>query len=336
MSRSSLVVGACVLAAFASAPLYGSDFFVEFVMTRVLIVGIAAATIAWLTENGGLTSMAQLLMSGIAGFMYANASLVDGQRGLSLGWNVWISVLFALVIATGMAFLFGVVASRTTGIYFLMLTFIYSVIGFFFFGQVTTFSGFGGITGVDPPVFLIDAPLRLFYLSLVMAALAFVSLKALERTPFGLVLRGIRDDPVRMAALGYNVPLHRALAFTVAGFVAAVSGLLNVWWNGFIDPTGISVGPTIDLLVVAVVGGIARTEGAWLGAFVFVAGSVYLRSIGFLNDIGLTEDRFNTVIGVVVLLIVVLSPDGIVGLFERLKSARLKGGPAAVAADTAS
>ena len=324
MRRSSWLVGLVIFVVLAAAPLYGSSFFVENVLTRVLITGIAAATIAWLTEHGGLTSLAQLLMAGVAGFMFANASLVDGQRGLSLGWNVWVSVIFALLIVTLVAFLFGLVASRTTGIYFLMLTFIYSVIGFFFFGQVTTFSGFGGITGVDPPGFLDGEPLRLFYLSLVVSAVVFFALKWFATTPFGLALRGIRDDPVRMAALGFNVPLHRALAFTAAGVVAGLSGLLNVWWSGFIDPTGISVGPTIDLLVVAVVGGIARTEGAWLGAFIFVASGAYLRSIPLLDQIGITEARFNTVVGVVVLLIVVLSPDGVLGLFDRIKSERPK------------
>ncbi|MFO5197636.1 hypothetical protein RCL06_24890, partial [Salmonella enterica subsp. enterica serovar Typhimurium] len=77
---------------------------------------------------------------------------------------------------------------------------------------------------------------------------------------------GVRDDPIRMASLGFNVPLQRTVAFTLAGFVAGFAGVLNIWWNGQIDPTSISIGPTMDLLIVAVIGGIAHLEGAWLGA----------------------------------------------------------------------
>jgi branched-chain amino acid transport system permease protein len=136
-------------------------------------------------------------------------------------------------------------------------------------------------------------------------------------TPFGLALQGIRDEPVRMAALGYNVALHRTLAFTFAGLIAAFAGVLNVWWNGQIDPRSISIGPTIDLLVIAVIGGMVRLEGAWIGAFIFVAANNYLRSVPFGDVVGLTEARFNTVIGLLVLLIVVVSPDGVTGLFTR-------------------
>ena len=85
------------------------------------------------------------------------------------------------------------------------------------------------------------------------------------RTPFGLTLQGIRDDPVRMGSLGYNVPLHRTLAFAFGGFIAAIGGVLFVWWNGHIAPSTIGLGATIDVLVIAVIGGLYRLEGAWLG-----------------------------------------------------------------------
>ena len=158
----------------------------------------------------------------------------------------------------------GALSSRTFGIYFLMLTLTYAVIGYYVFGQVATISGFGGITGIDPPS-LLDGPLRLYYLALGFSVLAYVGFRAIRRTPFGVALEGVRDDPVRMASLGFHVPLHRTLAFTLAGFVAAIAGVINVWWNGQIDPNTVSIGETIDLLIVAVIGGIGRLEGAWLG-----------------------------------------------------------------------
>ena len=130
-----------------------------------------------------------------------------------------------------------------------------------------------------------------------------------------------------MASLGFHVPLHRTLAFALAAFVAATAGIVNVWWNGQIDPNTISIGATIDLLVIAVIGGIGRLEGAWLGALVFVMANNYLRDLPFADKLGLTEARFNTVVGLLVLAIVVLSPDGLMGIILRARD-RSRGSPA--------
>ena len=73
-----------------------------------------------------------------------------------------------------------------------------------------------------------------------------------------------------MSSLGYNVTLHRTLAFAFAGFIAAIGGVLFVWWNAQIAPSTIGLSATIDVLVIAVIGGLYRLEGAWLGALVFV------------------------------------------------------------------
>jgi branched-chain amino acid transport system permease protein len=125
-----------------------------------------------------------------------------------------------------------------------------------------------------------------------------------------------------MSSLGYNVALHRTLAFTLGGFVAGLGGLLNVWWRGQIDPASISIGPTLILLIIAVIGGISHFEGAWLGALVYVLLDTYTAEIPLIEYIGLTPDRFNTVIGLIVLLIMVLSPEGLVGILERLRRGR--------------
>jgi branched-chain amino acid transport system permease protein len=150
--------------------------------------------------------------------------------------------------------------------------------------------------------------------------LAYVGFRVIRRTPFGVALEGIRDDPIRMASLGFHVPLHRTLSFTLAGFVAAIAGVLNVWWNGQIDPNTISISETIHLLIIAVIGGIGVLEGAWLGALVYVAANNYLRDLPFADNVGLTPARFNTVVGLLVLAIVVLSPDGLMGLVERART----------------
>jgi branched-chain amino acid transport system permease protein len=129
-----------------------------------------------------------------------------------------------------------------------------------------------------------------------------------------------------MASLGFHVALHRTLAFTLAGFVAGLGGLINVWWNGQIDPASVSIGPTLILLIIAVIGGISYFEGAWLGAFVYVVVFTYLRDLPLIDRIGITEARFNTVIGAVVLLIMVLSPQGLAGIVERVRRRRPRTG----------
>lgn len=308
-------------------PSFGSDFFIDFVMTRTLMLGVAAATVVFLSAYGGMVSLAQWLIFGVAGFAVGNV-VADSGRGLKLGWDPWVGVPIALVVCTALALLLGLLSSRSTGIYLLMLTLTYSVIGFYFFGQVTTFSGFGGMTGIDAPAFFEGEPKRLYYAALVLSILTYGGFRALSRTPFGVALQGVRDDPVRMASLGYNVQLHRALAFTMAGFVAGAAGVLNIWWNGQIDPSSISIGPTLDLLIIAVIGGIVHLEGAWLGAFIFLGANIYLRDIPGLSSIGgfveeriLAADRFNTVVGLLLLVIMLGSPDGVTGLILRARDA---------------
>lgn len=318
-TRRLLLLGASVgvVALLALLPLFVSGFLVDFVLTRTLMLGLGAATIVFLARYGGMVSLGQILFFAIAGFMYGNAVLETGARGLNLGWNPWVAALFALAVTTVTALVLGAVASRSGGIYFLMLTLVYAVIGFFFFAQVVTISGPSGVTSITPPP-VIDSSLRLYYTALLLSVLAYAGFRAIGSTSFGMVLQGVRDDPIRMASLGVNVALHRALAFTLAGFVAGVSGLINVWWNGQIDPASVAIGPALAFLIIAVIGGISYFEGAWLGALVYVAANNYLRSLPLVDRIGITEDRFNTLIGVLVLLIMVLSPEGLVGIARRI------------------
>lgn len=322
--RSLAVIAACGF--LVLLPLFGTDFFIDFVMTRTLMLGLAASTIVFLSAYGGMDSLAQWLIFGIAGFVVGNV-VAESGRGLRLGWEPWVAVPIALAIATTIALVLGALSARSTGIYFLMLTLTYAVIGFYFFGQVTTFSGFGGMTGIDAPGLFLGHPKRLYYAALILSALAYVGFRAIARTPFGMALQGVRDDPIRMASLGFNVQMHRALAFTLAGFVAGTAGILNIWWNGQIDPTSIGISPTLDLFIIAVIGGIVHLEGAWLGAFVFVGANIYLRDIPLLGDIGgvvheriLAPERFNTVIGLLLLVIMLTSPDGIAGMIARFRN----------------
>ena len=162
-------------------------------------------------------------------------------------------------------------------------------------------------------------PVPLFYTTLVASVVVFVALKYVSRTPFGLALQGLRDEPARMRALGFDVTRHRMLAFTLAALVAGIAGLLSVWYNRRISPGSINLAQTIDILIIAVVGGLYRLEGAWVGALVYALIDNYSRE--WVPDVGqfLGPARFNTIIGLVFLIIVLLSPGGILGLWEQAR-----------------
>ena len=107
--------------------------------------------------------------------------------------------------------------------------------------------------------------------------LVFLALRYVSRTPFGLSLQGLRDEPARMRALGFDVTRHRTLAFALAALIAAIAGLLSVWYNRRIAPGSINLAQTIDVLIIAVVGGLYRLEGAWVGALVYALIDNYSR-----------------------------------------------------------
>jgi branched-chain amino acid transport system permease protein len=200
------------------------------------------------------------------------------------------------------------------------------VIAYLFFQNVTNVSGFSGIGRINlfTPGWIgnvLDHPNRLYYLSLGVALFVYVLIRYLIRTPFGIALQGIRDEPIRMASLGYNVPLHRALAFGFAGFVASLAGILYSWWSGQMAPDSVGLEAALSLLIMAVIGGLGRIEGAWVGAFAFIVIQAYVHDVhipglGFGGT--LFGGSFNTLIGIIFLAIVLVSPDGLIGIWTRL------------------
>ena len=296
------------------APLILSGYWIGTLLTQMFLLGIVAASLIFLSAYGGMLSLGQVALYGIAGFVVGNTTTNGNTKGLNLGWNPWWGVVLGIAIAVFAGLLFGALASRSVGIYFLMITLTYSVIANLSFGQVTDVSGFGGISGIPTPHLLGSASAhqnRLYYVAFGASAVVYALLRYVVRTPFGLTLQGLRDDPVRMASLGYNVALHRTIAFGFGAFIAAIGGVLFVWWNGHIDPTSIGLAATINVLVIAVIGGLYRLEGAWIGALFFVILNNYSQQISFIGP------RFATLIGVIFLVIVLISPGGLIGLWQR-------------------
>jgi branched-chain amino acid transport system permease protein len=323
------LIGAGVLVVAVLAPLLLNAFWLDAILTQTLIFGMGAASLIMLSAYGGMISLAQTGLMGIAGYAVGNMVSQGGaggeSKGLALGLDPTVALALAIVITTLIAFVFGAVASRSYGIYFLMLTLTFGVIANLFFGSVTKLGGFSPIAGIDryTPGFVGDVVndrQRLYYIALICALVAYALIRYLVRTPFGLSLQGIRDEPLRMASLGYTVPLHRMLAFTFAGLLAAVAGVLAAWWNGQISPSDLGLAATIQLLVMAVIGGLVRIEGAWLGAFAFIVINNEVTNRIPSDGLWVVGGSFNTVVGLIFLAIVIVSPDGLMGVWERLWS----------------
>ncbi len=223
-------------------------------------------------------------------------------------------MILALAIATACATLIGWFSVRTEGIYTIMITLAIGV-AFYYLAQqnYSLFNGFQGFQSVRTPAILgadLRAPITFYYLTLFWSLAGYFSVIYLRRAPFGVALQGIRDNPRRMSALGFDVTAHRVAAYAVAGLIAAVGGVLLVWYNGLVAPGSVGTSWLINILIIAVLGGLRHPIGPFLGALVFVLMQ------NFAVDL-VDRERFNLLIGGVFLLIVLFSPDGLLGWFSR-------------------
>jgi branched-chain amino acid transport system permease protein len=295
-------------------PLIASDFWIVQIGAQTFFLGLIALSLTLLAGYGGMVSLAQLAIAGAAAYMYA----IFGQNSANLGldWPWWVVIPLALGIAVVFATLVGALSVRTEGIYTIMITLAISVAFFYFCQQnYSIFNGFKGYAGIAPPhVFGVDwrAPVPFYFLALALGAFGYFGVLWLSRSTFGIALQAIRDNPRRMAALGFNVRAHRIAAYAVAGLLAGLGGLLLVWYNGRISPGTIGVGGAINILVIAILGGLRRPIGPFVGALLFVLLD------NFAIDL-IDRERFNLVIGIAFLAVVLFSPDGVLGLWDGLK-----------------
>ncbi|MEO6408197.1 MAG: branched-chain amino acid ABC transporter permease [Burkholderiaceae bacterium] len=305
-----------VMLAVLLYPFVASPFFTYQIAAQSLALGLIALSLTFLGGYGGMVSLAQMTVAGLAGYLVAIFG-TSSVSAISLGWPWWLSAGFALVGATVFAAAVGWLSVRTEGIYTIMITLAIGV-AFFYLAQqnYTLFNGFGGFSKVAAPeVFGIDfkEPVPFYFVALACAVAGYFLVKQLVRAPFGVALQGIRDNPRRMDSLGYHVTAHRVAAYAVAGLLAAVGGVLFVWYNGRISPGTANLGAMIAILIIAVLGGMRHPIGAFIGAI------VYVLLQNFAIDLFVRE-RFNLVIGGVFLAIVLFSPDGLLGLWAKLRS----------------
>ena len=293
-------------------PLVTSEFIALQIGAYSIILGMVALSLMVLGGLGGMVTMSQITVAGMTSYMIAILG-DNNMGGLGLPW--WLNIVLSLGFATILGGIIGAISVRTEGIYTIMITLAIAIIFFYFTRQnYVIFNGFNGFSEIKPPaVFGIDwrGKLPFYYLTLALGVLAYAGVLYMINTPFGLALQAIRDNPRRMTSLGFNVVLHRIAAHMLAGFIAGVSGILMVWYMGRISPGDISIDMVIDILVIAVIGGMRHPIGAFLGAIVFVLLGTFAIDL-------IDRERFNTLIGLCFLFVVLFSPDGILGMIKSI------------------
>ena len=282
-------------------PFIASGFFLIEIFATTLILGTIALSLMFLAGYGGMVSLMQLTVAGFAAYMVAVFGM-SANTNISLGWPWWLATPMALVLATIFGTLGGTLAVRTEGIYTIMITLAIGAAFYYFTNQ--NWAIFGGHTGINtiatPKFWGVDwrSDIPYYYVTLGVAAFCYFAVQYVSRAPFGLALQGVRDNPRRMAALGFNVNAHRVAAYAFAAFIAALGGVLQVWNYRQISPGSVSVGACIDI-----------------GAFIFVILRTF--ALDLLVKFGLDGNRFRLLIGLGFLAIVFWSSDGVIGLWER-------------------
>jgi branched-chain amino acid transport system permease protein len=316
-----------ILALLVLLPAFASRFVLTEIFGLTFAFGIIALSLQFVAGYGGMVNLAQITVAGVAGYMVA--VLGPNTMGFGLAWPWWVAIPIALLLAVLASALIGLLAIRTDGIYTIMITLaICAAFSYFTFQNYDIFNGYNGVNGVRPPqLFGVDwtEPVAFYYLLFAFAAVSYLAALYVSRSTFGLALQGIRDSARRMEAIGFNVPAHRVAAYVFTGAIAAIGGILLTWHNGRISPGTIGVGAAIDILIMAVIGGIRHPIGPFIGALIFVCLSTFAMDI---VEVVIPRERFKLVVGLGFLLVVLFSPDGVMGIVNKIKQSARRSGPA--------
>lgn len=303
MDRRILAGVAAVAAAAAVAPLLPS--YPLTLLTQVAIMAVLAMSLDVLLGYTGLPSLGHAAYFGVAAYA---VGILTTERQASFVT----CLLVGLLLAGTTAALFGLLAIRATGTYFLMITLALGMVVWgLAFRWVSMTKGDNGIAGVPRPDTMLpwnfSAPLPFFYFALVAAGLAWIALGTLARSPFGLTLKGIRESETRMRALGYNVWLHKYVAFVISGVFAGFAGVLWAYYNGFVSPVDVQLVTSVETLLMVALGGPGTLAGPALGAAVIV----FLK-----NFVSVYTKRWLLILGAVYIGVILFAPRGVLGAFR--------------------
>jgi branched-chain amino acid transport system permease protein len=287
-------------------PFYAAQYTVT-TFIRIFYFGFLALSMGFLIGQSGMVSLTQTAFFGVTGYVIG---LLGVERGVPFPLpeiiGIGIALLFALV--------FGLIAMRTYKIVFLMITLAFGQICWAFAIQNSSLlHGWAGIRGIRPPVVLgvnFGEQSTFYWAALILFALATFILWRIVKSPFGLTLNGIRENPRRMIALGYPVYRIRVTAFLIAAVYAGIGGILAAYNSGIVTPTAIQLSRTIWVLLVVILGGSNYFWGPIVGVVVAVWLDVMISQI---------TERYSTVIGIIFVLVVLFSPNGILGILDGIR-----------------
>jgi branched-chain amino acid transport system permease protein len=297
------------VAALATLPVWlGHQTFYVNIASQVLLWAVAALALNVLVGYAGLVSLGHAGLLAIAGY---TVGLV-----LHAGSGHLVACLAAIGVTLAASAVFAVLALRSTGIGFLMITLaLGQIVWGIAYRWASLTNGDNGINLASRP-----APFGLslagaepfYYATLLIFLVAVLCMWAFVRSPFGASVAGTRDQPRRMTALGFNVWLIRFVAFLVSGLWCGVAGLLYVYYHQFIAPPAAALTSSAEILLMVISGGTATLMGPIAGAAIVVI---------MKNVASAYIERWNLVLGVIFILIISFMPDGLVPGSTRLARA---------------
>ncbi|HVZ53622.1 MAG TPA: ABC transporter permease, partial [Pseudolabrys sp.] len=306
-------LGAATLALLLCLPLlaqsrFGSPYLL-ILGIDVLIAVIFATSLHFIMGPGGMHSFGHAAYFGLGA--YGAALLVKW-----LAWPMGLALLAAPIVALAGALLFGWFAVRLSGVYLAMLTLAFAqIVWATVFQWENLTGGSNGVIGIWPPP-PFDKANVYFLLTLVLAVIAVLLLRRFLFAPFGYAMRAGRDSPLRAEAIGIDVKRVHWLGFALAGCVCGVAGGLFAFAKGSISPETISVGRSIDGLVMVLLGGIQTLTGPIVGASVFAT----------LQDMVMRQTEYwRALLGAIILFLVLAFPQGIVGAVAQVFGKGRKG-----------
>lgn len=280
----------------------GQDYYIG-LATRVLIMALAASSLNLILGYGGMVSLGHGAFLGLGA--YAVGVLM--YYGVDSAWIAWPAAIAATAL---FALLMGAVSLRTQGVYFIMITLAFTQMLYFLVVSIKAYGGVDGLnlsarSTVGGPIDLTDDN-TFYFVVLAIAALSFAGLRVLLRTRLGWALQGIRDNELRMRALGYRTFRIKLAAFTLAGAAAGLAGALLANQNSFASPGSLTWMQSGVLLVMVLLGGLGRLYGGLIGAALWLVAEEVL---------GRYTNHWHFVFGFVLLAVVLLAPRGLAGLF---------------------
>jgi branched-chain amino acid transport system permease protein len=274
--------------------------------TEMLIFALLAMSVDIMEGYAGRTTLCHGALFGVSTYvlMYYVAEH---------GGAAWAGIVFGLLASVAVAVIFALLAVRTSGVYFLLLTL---ALGMIVWGIALRWStvtgGENGIRGRVRPEMLSD-PSSFYYFVLAVFVVAAMLMWRFVNSPFGRTLKGIRESETRMRTLGYNVTLHLFIGFVVSGLFAGIAGILYGFFNNFVSPTSVALSMSVTGLLMALVGGAGTLFGGLVGSIFIISLQV------FVSDY---TERWSMVLGLMFIITIIFAPDGIIGRLRQLVDSR--------------